>query len=87
MHMETGISETLGSTCIRKQFRLVLQRGIPEVHLTFTSLCGLRMYQAFGVDDAIAVEFTENSICCQLPVNDPKLQKLVNRQIQRHSHS
>ena len=46
------------------------------------------MYQAFKVDDdAIVTEFIENSICCQLPVNDKKLQKLVSRQIHRHSYS
>jgi len=29
----------------------------------------------------------DNSICCQLPVNDLELQKLVTRQIHRHSHT
>jgi len=46
------------------------------------------MHQVFGVDDdAIVTEFIDNIICCQLPVNDLELQKLVDRLIRRHSHT
>jgi len=32
----------------------------------------------------VDTEFIDNIICCQLPVNDPELQKMANRQIHRH---
>ena len=34
--------------------------------------------------NAIVTGFIDKIICCQLPVNDFELQKLVNRQIHRH---
>ena len=77
IHMETGVLEEWWSNSITRHFSMVLQRGIPATSfiVTFTCLCGLRMYQAFGADDdAIVTEFIENSILvnCQLMTRNCK---------------
>ena len=42
----------------------------------------------FGVDnDALVTNFIDNIISCQWPDDNTELQKLVNRQIHRHSHT
>ena len=38
-------------------------------------------------DDVLVTNFVDNIICCQWPDDDTELQKLVNRQIHRHSHT
>ena len=60
------------------------QRGSPHIHM----LMWLENAPLFGVDDdSIVTEFIDSIICCQLLINDPELQKLVNRQFHRHSHT
>ena len=42
----------------------------------------------FGADDDVLVtNFIDNIISCQWPDDNTELQKLVNRQIHRHSHT
>ena len=42
----------------------------------------------FGIDDdATVTTFIDQIVSCKWPIDDPQLQKLVNRQIHRHSHT
>ena len=61
------------------------QRGSPHIHL----LIRLESAPVFEVDDddAIVTDFIDQIISCKWPVDDLELQKLVNRQIHRHSHT
>ena len=60
------------------------QRGSPHIHM----LIWLKDAPVFGVDDdALVTDFIDQIITCQWPGNNPELQKLVNRQIHRHSHT
>ena len=60
------------------------QRGSPHIHM----LIWLKDAPVFGVDDdALVTDFIDQIITCQWPDNNPELQKLVNRQIHRHSHT
>ena len=60
------------------------QRGSPHIHM----LIWLEGAPVFGVDDDVLVtNFIDNIISCQWPDNNTELQKLVNRQIHRHTHT
>ena len=60
------------------------QRGSPHIHM----LIWLKEAPVFGVDDDdLVTDFIDQIIKCQWPVDNPELQKLVNRQIHRHSHT
>ena len=60
------------------------QRGSPHIHM----LIWLEDAPVFGVDDDVLVtNFIDNIISCQWPDDNTELQKLVNRQIHRHSHT
>ena len=60
------------------------QRGSPHIHM----LIWLDSAPVFGVDDdAIVTDFIDQIISCKWPVDYLELQKLVNRQIHRHSHT
>ena len=51
-------------------------------------LIWLKDVPVFGVvDDDLITDFIDQIINCQWPVDNPELQKLVNRQIYRHSHT
>lgn len=51
-------------------------------------LIWLKDAPVFGVDDDdLVTDFIDQIINCQWPVDNPELQKLVNRQIHRHSHT
>ena len=60
------------------------QRGSPHIHM----LIWLEDAPVFGVDDdALVTNFIDNIISCQWPDDNTELQKLVNGQIRRHSHT
>ena len=60
------------------------QRGSPHIHM----LIWLEDAAVFGVDDDVLItNFIDNIISCQWPDDNTELQKLVNRQIHRHSHT
>ena len=60
------------------------QRGSPHIHM----LIWLKDVPVFGVDDDdLVTDFIDQIINCQWPVDNPELQKLVNRQIHRYSHT
>ena len=60
------------------------QRGSPHIHM----LIWLKEAPVFGVDDdSVVTDFIDQIITCQWPVDNPELEKLVNRQIHRHSHT
>ena len=60
------------------------QRGSPHIHM----LLWLEDAPVFGVDDDMLVtDFIYIIISCHWPDDDAELQKLVNRQIHRHSHT
>ena len=73
-----------------KHFLLVLQSGISATRVASHS----HAYMAdggtsyFGVDDDdLVTDFIDQIIKFQWPVDNPPLQKLVNRQIHRHYHA
>ena len=60
------------------------QRGSPHIHM----LIWLEDTLIFGVDNDIEViEFIDKIISCKRPTDNPELDKLVNRQVHRHSHT
>ena len=60
------------------------QRGSPHIHM----LIWLESAPVFGIDDdATITTFIDQIVSCKWPIDDPQLQKLVNRQIHRHSHT
>ena len=60
------------------------QQGSPHIHI----LIWLKEAPVFGVDDDdLVTDFIDQIIKCQRPVDNPALQKLVNRQIHRHYHT
>ena len=60
------------------------QQGSPHVHM----LIWLESAPVFGVDDDdVVTDFIDQTISCKWPVNNRELQNLVNRQINRHSHT
>ena len=60
------------------------QRGSPHIHM----LIWLDSAPVLGVnDEAIVTDFIDQIISCKWPVDDLELQKLVNRQIHRHSQT
>ena len=60
------------------------QRVSPHIHM----LIWLENAPAFGIDsNQKVIEFINKAITCQKLINNPDLLKLVNRQIQRHSHT
>ena len=62
------------------------QRGSPHIHTCM--LIWLEDAPVFGVDnDVLVTNFIDNIISCQWPDDNTELQKLVNRQIHRHSHT
>ena len=51
-------------------------------------LIWLESAPVFGIDDdATVTTFIDQIVSCKWPIDDPQLQKLVNRQIHRHSHT
>ena len=60
------------------------QRGSPHIHM----LIWLEDAPVFGVDNDIEViEFIDKIISCKRPTDNAELDKLVNRQVHRHSHT
>ena len=60
------------------------QRGSPHIHM----LIWLESAPVFGIDDdATVTTFIDQIIGCKWPIDDPQLQKLMNRQIHRYSHT
>ena len=51
-------------------------------------LIWLESASVFGIDDdATVTTFIDQIVNCKWPIDDPQLQKVVNRPIHRHSHT
>ena len=61
------------------------QRGSPHIHIVLIwADCAPKFQEQ---SDNELIQFIDKTISCQKPIENPELLNLVNRQVQRHSHT